>query len=368
MTFLCKITICSDARSHKRIWFSKFEIAKHFATAIIRTQAMITGVDDMNAAVRESSAWIPALRAEIAKVVIGQRYMIDRMIVGILVGGHVLLEGVPGLGKTLAVKSLAATIRASFRRIQFTADMLPADIIGTQVYNQKTGDFYTKKGPIFANVILADEINRAPAKVQSALLESMQELQVTIGGETNELPKMFAVFATENPIDHEGTYPLPESQVDRFLLKLRIEYPSKAEEIKILDDGAKTCEKIAVNGVVSIEQILSSRKLIDEIFIDERVCEYIVDIVSATRVPSDYKIDIDRFINFGASPRATIALALAAKAWAFLQGRSYVTPQDVKTIAIDVLRHRIITTYVADVDGMTSELIAARILNTIRVP
>ncbi|MDR1414029.1 MAG: AAA family ATPase [Puniceicoccales bacterium] len=323
---------------------------------------------DINMAIRESSAWIPDLRSEIGRSIIGQRYMIDRMIVGLLTGGHVLLEGVPGLGKTLAIGSLAKAICGTFQRIQFTPDMLPADIIGTQIYSQKTGDFFTKKGPIFANIVLADEINRAPAKVQSALLESMQELQVTIGGETNKLPELFMVFATENPMEHEGTYPLPESQIDRFLLKLRIEYPSKAEEIKILELGAKTNRANSANAVVTIDQILESRQLIDEIFMDEKVQEYVVDIILATRNPSSYKIDIDHFVQFGASPRATIALALAAKAWAFLQGRGYVTPQDVKTIGLDVLRHRIVTTYLAESENVTSEIVAAKILNTIRMP
>jgi MoxR-like ATPase len=325
-------------------------------------------IGDINAAIRGSSAWVSVLRNEIGESIVGQRYMVDRMIIGLLTGGHVLLEGVPGLGKTLAIKSLAAAIQGSFQRIQFTPDLMPADVVGTQVYNQKTGDFFIKRGPIFANIVLADEINRAPAKVQSALLEGMQELQVTIGPETNKLPELFIVFATENPIEHEGTYPLPESQIDRFLLKLRIEYPSRLEEIKILDQAAKVNGKFSAKGVVSIPQILESRKLIDEIFIDEKVQEYIVDIVSATRQPSAYKIDLDRFVRFGASPRATIALALAAKAWAFLQGRGYVTPQDVKTIGLDVLRHRIITTYLAEAEDVSSEIIAARILNTIRVP
>ncbi|MDR1528593.1 MAG: AAA family ATPase [Puniceicoccales bacterium] len=335
---------------------------------ILGRQSMANGTGDINTVVRESSAWISILRNEIGRLIVGQRYMIDRMIVGLLTGGHILLEGVPGLGKTLAIKSLAAAIQGSFQRVQFTPDMLPADIIGTQIYNQKTGEFYTRKGPIFANLVLADEINRAPAKVQSALLESMQELQVTIAGETNKLPELFMVFATENPIEYEGTYPLPESQVDRFLLKLKIEYPSKLEEIKILDSAAKISKETAINAAVSLDQILKSRKVVDEIFIDEKVKEYLVDIVSATRKPSDYKLEIDQFVQIGASPRATIALALAAKAWAFLQGRGYVTPQDVKTIGIDVLRHRIVTSYLAESEGISSEIIAAKILNTIRVP
>jgi MoxR-like ATPase len=329
---------------------------------------MSNTIADIGTAIRESSAWVPLLRNEIGKAIVGQRYMVDRMIIGLLTGGHILLEGVPGLGKTLAIKSLAGAVSGSFRRIQFTPDMLPADIIGTQIYDQKTGDFHVRRGPIFANIVLADEINRAPAKVQSALLECMQELQVTIGGERNTLPEMFIVFATENPIEHEGTYPLPESQIDRFLLKLRIEYPSRLEEIRILNEAGKLCKKNSIAAVVSLDKILDSRKLLDSVFIDEKVAEYIVDIVSATRKPSDYKIAMDDFISYGASPRATIALATAARAWAFLQGRAYVTPQDVKTIGIDVLRHRIVASYVAESEEMSSEMIAAKILNTIRTP
>ncbi|MDR1433455.1 MAG: MoxR family ATPase [Puniceicoccales bacterium] len=329
---------------------------------------MIDDAAAMNAAMRQSAEWVHALRDEIGRVIVGQKYMVDRMIIGLLTGGHILLEGAPGLGKTLAVKVMAQAICATFQRIQFTPDMLPADIIGTQIYNPKTGDFYRKNGPIFANVILADEINRAPAKVQSALLECMQELQVTIGGESNKLPQPFVVFATENPVEHEGTYPLPESQIDRFLLKLKIEYPTRIEELKILDEAAKVDRKISASAVVSIDQILDSRLLVDEIFIGESVREYAVDIISATRKPSDYGIDMDHFVRFGASPRATIALVLAAKSWAFLHGRSYVTPQDVKAIGMDVLRHRIAITYLADAEGVTGEVIAARILNTVRVP
>ena len=324
---------------------------------------------DINEAIRVSSAWIAQLRNEMSKVVVGQRYMIDRMIVGLLTGGHILLEGVPGLGKTLAIKALARSIDASFQRIQFTPDMMPADIIGTQIYDQKTSNFLTKKGPIFANIVLADEINRAPAKVQSALLECMQELQVTIGDTTNTLPELFMVLATENPIEHDGTYPLPESQVDRFLLKLRIEYPSKLEEISILNLSARTDKNVQdANPVVGIDQILESRKLLDSIFIADNVQEYIVNIVSSTRPSNEGNSEVKKFVQFGASPRATIALALSAKAWAFLQGRSYVTPQDVKAIGIDVLRHRIITSYLADAEDITSEVIAAKILNTTRVP
>jgi MoxR-like ATPase len=329
---------------------------------------MVNHAGDVNMAMRESSAWIAALRDEIGRVVVGQKYMVDRLIIGLLTGGHILLEGTPGLGKTLAIRTLAGAIQGTFQRIQFTPDMLPADIVGTQVYNPKTGDFHGRKGPIFANIVLADEINRAPAKVQSALLECMQESQVTFGGETHRLPELFAVFATENPIEHEGTYPLPESQIDRFLLKLNVEYPSRAEEMEILDLASKIVRPSIPNAVVSIGQILESRRLLDKVFIDERVRAYIVDLVSATRKPGTYGIAIDHFIRMGASPRATIALAMAAKAWAFMQGRAYVTPQDVKTVGLDVLRHRMVTTYLAETENVTGEIIAARILNTIRVP
>ncbi|MDR2377273.1 MAG: MoxR family ATPase [Puniceicoccales bacterium] len=318
--------------------------------------------------IRESSAWVALLRDEMSRVIVGQRYMIDRLIVGLLSNGHVLLEGVPGLAKTLSVRTLAAAIRASFRRIQFTPDLLPADIVGTLIYNPREASFETKKGPIFANVVLADEINRAPAKVQSALLEAMQEQQVTIGETTFRLPEPFLVLATENPIDQEGTYPLPEAQVDRFMMKLRIEYPDIHEEKRILQLMSKTEPLPEIHPVVSPESILESRKVLDRIYIDEKVVDYIVNIVFATRKPSDYKININHFIQFGASPRATIALTLAAKAWAFLQGRAYVVPQDVKTIGIDVLRHRILLTYEAEAESITAETIISRILNTVPVP
>ncbi|MDR0728137.1 MAG: MoxR family ATPase [Puniceicoccales bacterium] len=318
--------------------------------------------------IRESSAWVALLRDEMSRVIVGQRYMIDRLIVGLLSNGHVLLEGVPGLAKTLSVRTLAAAIQASFRRIQFTPDLLPADIVGTLIYNPREASFETKKGPIFANVVLADEINRAPAKVQSALLEAMQEQQVTIGETTFRLPEPFLVLATENPIDQEGTYPLPEAQVDRFMMKLKIEYPDIHEEKRILQLMSKTEPLPEIHPVVAPESILESRKVLDRIYIDEKVVDYIVNIVFATRKPSDYKININHFIQFGASPRATIALTLAAKAWAFLQGRAYVVPQDVKTIGIDVLRHRILLTYEAEAESITAETIISRILNTVPVP
>jgi MoxR-like ATPase len=279
-----------------------------------------------------------------------------------------LLEGVPGLAKTLSVRTLASAIQASFKRIQFTPDLLPADIVGTLIYNPREATFETKKGPIFAHVVLADEINRAPAKVQSALLEAMQERQVTIGDTTFRLPEPFLVLATENPIDQEGTYPLPEAQVDRFMMKLKVEYPDIHEEKRILQSMSKTEVLSDIRPVVSPENILESRKILDRIYVDEKVVDYIVNIVFATRKPSDYKMNINHFIQFGASPRATIALTLAAKAWAFLQGRAYVVPQDVKTIGIDVLRHRILLTYEADAEEITPETIVSRILNTVPVP
>ncbi|MDR0445025.1 MAG: AAA family ATPase, partial [Puniceicoccales bacterium] len=286
----------------------------------------------------------------------------------LLTNGHVLLEGVPGLAKTLSVRTLASAIQASFKRIQFTPDLLPADIVGTLIYNPREATFETKKGPIFAHVVLADEINRAPAKVQSALLEAMQERQVTIGDTTFRLPEPFLVLATENPIDQEGTYPLPEAQVDRFMMKLKVEYPDIHEEKRILQSMSKTEVLSDIRPVVSPENILESRKILDRIYVDEKVVDYIVNIVFATRKPSDYKMNINHFIQFGASPRATIALTLAAKAWAFLQGRAYVVPQDVKTIGIDVLRHRILLTYEADAEEITPETIVSRILNTVPVP
>lgn len=329
---------------------------------------MMPSLSDLNVAIRENFNWIELLRTNIGHVIIGQKYMIDRMLVGLLTGGHVLLEGMPGLGKTLAIKTLAMSMDAMFKRIQFTPDMLPSDIVGMQVYNQKTCDFFVQKGPVFANIILADEINRAPAKVQSALLECMQEHHITISGITYGLPEFFSVFATENPIDHEGTYPLPESQIDRFLLKLKIEYPSKLEEINIVRNAVSGVQESDVKQVITMDVILKARQLVNAIYIDDKIQEYIVDIVTATRDPDSYKLDIAQYIQYGASPRATVALALASRAWAFLQGRGYVIPQDVKSVGIDVLRHRIITSYLADAENIAGEVLAARIINTIRVP
>lgn len=323
----------------------------------------------INERVRESAKWVPILEQEIAKVIVGQKYLIDRLIVALLANGHVLLEGVPGLAKTLSIKTLSDAVHADFSRIQFTPDLLPADIVGTLIYNPKTGDFTTKRGPVFANLVLADEINRAPAKVQSALLEAMQERQVTIGDETFPLPKPFLVLATENPVDQEGTYPLPEAQVDRFMLKLQIGYPSKPEERKILDMMATTGPAPEAQPVLDLPTILEARKIVNDIYVDDKVKDYIVEIVFATRNPGDYGLEeIRDFIQFGASPRATIALTLASKAWAFLQGRGYVTPQDVKTIGLDVLRHRVIVTYEAEAEEMTSEDLIQKIFETVPVP
>ena len=318
--------------------------------------------------VQAEGAFLTPLREEIGRVIIGQSYLVDRLIIGLLANGHVLLEGVPGLAKTLAVKTLASTMDLKFARLQFTPDMLPADVVGTQIYNPQTGEFTTHLGPVHANLVLADEINRAPAKVQSALLEAMQEKQVTIGGETLRLEEPFLVMATENPIELEGTYQLPEAQVDRFMLKLKIEYPDRAEERQILDLMAKTEGLPEASRVTSGEQILRARKLIDQIYVDDKVKDYVVDLVCATRDPDRYNIPIAPYIQLGASPRATIYLTLAAKAHAFMQGRGYATPQDVKAIALDVLRHRVIITYEAEAEELASEDIVQKLLDTLPVP
>ena len=330
---------------------------------------MAVNLTEINDRVQKSSTWIKLLQQEISRVIIGQQYLIDRLIISLIANGHVLLEGVPGLAKTLSIRTLASVIQAHFQRIQFTPDLLPADIIGTLIYNPKEGKFSTKKGPIFANLILADEINRAPAKVQSALLEAMQERNVTLGENTYPLPEPFLVLATENPIEQEGTYHLPEAQVDRFMLKLKIEYPNREEEKMILNRMATTLPDLSVNSVVDPNKILESRKVVNDIYIDDKVKDYIVDIVFATREPEKFTLEeIRDFIQYGASPRATISLTLAAKAWAFLQGRGYVTPQDVKTIGMDVLRHRIIVTYEAEAEELNSEDIIKKIFDTIPVP
>jgi len=329
---------------------------------------MSATLNELNEEVQRASTWVATLRKEIGQVIVGQEYLVDRLLVGLLANGHVLLEGVPGLAKTLSVRTLAAAIQAKFHRIQFTPDLLPADIIGTLIYNPQDGTYHATKGPVFANLLLADEINRAPAKVQSALLEAMQERQVTLGGETMPLPAPFLVLATENPIDQEGTYPLPEAQVDRFMFKVLITYPSFEEERKILDKMAFTVPEMQVQPVIALEEIVRTRKLVDRVHVDEKVRDYIVHIVFATRTPEQYKLDLKHLIQFGTSPRATIYLTLAAKAWALLQGRAYVTPEDVKNIGPDVLRHRIILTYEAEAQAVTTDDIIKRIFNTIPVP
>lgn len=325
-------------------------------------------IEEITEKVRAASGFVPAIIAEMKKVIVGQEYLIERLILGLLTGEHILLEGVPGLAKTTAVKTLAQTIKAKYKRIQFTPDLLPADLIGTQIYQPKTEEFVVKKGPLFANIILADEINRAPAKVQSALLEAMQERQVTIGAETYPLDDPFLVLATQNPIEQEGTYPLPEAQIDRFMLKLSIGYPTKAEEREIMERMAFTNKKISVKPVITPERIMETRKIVDEIYMDDKVKDYIIDLVFATRNPEDYKLDLGRYIEYGASPRATIYLTLASKAYAFMQERGYVTPQDVKSIGMDVLRHRVIITYEAEAEDMTSETIIQRIFDEVEVP
>jgi MoxR-like ATPase len=314
------------------------------------------------------SRLIQDVSRQVARRVVGQEYMIDRLLISLLTGGHVLLEGVPGLAKTLTVRTLAETIATTFSRIQFTPDLLPADVVGTQVYDQSTGNFLVKKGPIFANIILADEINRAPAKVQSALLEAMQEKQVTIGGTTFKLEEPFLVLATQNPIEQEGTYPLPEAQVDRFMLKLRVGYPTRDEEKEIMRRMAGG-EPIAIDHVATPEAVMAARARIADLYMDERIMDYIVDIVHATRQPAAAGLDdLGPLIEFGASPRATIALAQASRANAFLRGRAFVTPDDVKAIAPDVLRHRVLTTYEAEAEEVTSDDIVSRVLAKIESP
>ncbi len=317
--------------------------------------------------IERESEFLSTLVGEINKVIVGQSYMVERLLIGLLADGHVLIEGVPGLAKTLAVRTLSRAIDTSFQRIQFTPDLLPADLIGTLVYSADSGEFTTKKGPIFSNLILADEINRAPAKVQSALLEAMQERQVTIGSETFPLDDPFLVLATQNPIEQEGTYPLPEAQVDRFMLKLRVGYPSRDEELEIMERMSTGKEPMA-SPVISPETIIKARELVREIYVDDKIKQYILDIVFATREPSVHGVDLNDLIAYGASPRASIHLIAAARAHAFLQRRAYVTPEDIKAVAMDVLRHRVIITYEAEAEELTSEDIVQRILDNIEVP
>ena len=319
-------------------------------------------------AVQEQSVWIKSLRQEMARVIVGQTQLVDRMIIALLTNGHVLLEGVPGLAKTLSLKTLSGCVDLEFKRLQFTPDMLPADIVGTMIYSPQSGDFRTKHGPIFSNLILADEINRAPAKVQSALLEAMQEHQVTIGNQTYALPNPFMVLATQNPLEQEGTYPLPEAQIDRFMMKVVIGYPTKREERQILDSMATSEPTFAVRRVISKEQIIQARHIVNAIHMDEKVRDYVVDLVHATRPPVAAAFDLNGYIQNGASPRATINLCLAARAAAFMSGRHFVTPQDIKSVALDVLRHRVIVSYEAEAENITADDVVLKILDTLPVP
>jgi MoxR-like ATPase len=325
-------------------------------------------IKELNEKIRQESAFIDLINLEMKKVIIGQKYMVERLLIGLLADGHILLEGVPGLAKTLAIKSLASTIDAGYSRIQFTPDLLPADLLGTLIYSQKKEEFIVRKGPIFSNFILADEINRSPAKVQSALLEAMQERQVTIGNETFKLPEPFLVMATQNPIEQEGTYPLPEAQVDRFMLKVIITYPEKEEEKIIIRQNINK-STVVINKTITPESILRARELTREVYLDEKIDNYITDIVFATRFPKEYKLEkFAALINYGASPRASINMALAAKAFAFIKRRGYVVPEDIRAVAHDVLRHRIGLTYEAEAENITTEDIINEILNTIEVP
>lgn len=325
-------------------------------------------ISELNERIKNESAFIDLLMNEIGKVIVGQKSMVERLVIGLLGNGHILLEGVPGLAKTLAIKTLASAMKSKFQRIQFTPDLLPADLIGTQIYNQKDGNFFIRKGPIFSNFILADEINRAPAKVQSALLEAMQERQITIGEQTFKLEEPFLVLATQNPIEQEGTYPLPEAQVDRFMLKIKITYPQRDEELSIMRQNM-SLNNFSVNPVISPEDILKARNLIHDIYIDEKIEKYILDIVFATRSPKEFGLNkLTELISYGASPRATINLAIGAKAMAFIKRRGYVIPEDVRAICMDVLRHRVAVTYEAEAEEITSENVIHEILNKVEVP
>ncbi len=325
-------------------------------------------IREINERIQQESAFVDMLSMELGKVIVGQKYMTERLLIGLLANGHILLEGVPGLAKTLAINSLASAINAKFSRIQFTPDLLPADLIGTMIYNQKQESFTVRKGPIFANLILADEINRAPAKVQSALLESMQERQVTIGDSTFKLEEPFLVLATQNPIEQEGTYPLPEAQVDRFMLKIVIGYPTKEEEKLIIRQNIGS-DFPKISPVIQTTDILKARKMVREVYMDEKIEKYIIDIVFASRTPKDYNLSkLEQLISYGGSPRASINLALASKAYAFIKRRGYVIPEDVRAICHDVMRHRIGITYEAEAENVTSEMIVNEILNAVEVP
>jgi len=328
---------------------------------------MSNDIQNTTQLIKAQAETVSTLRQEVGKVLVGQEKLLDRMLIALITGGHILLEGVPGLAKTTAVKALADSLGIAFHRISFTPDLLPADIVGTMIYNPKEAEFFPRKGPVFTNILLADEINRAPAKVQSALLESMQEHQVTIGDNTYPLPSPFMVMATQNPIEQEGTYPLPEAQVDRFMLKCTVDYPSRDDERRIMNRFANR-QTISIEPVISAEQIAGMHELLEQVYCDEKVSDYILDIVFATRKPSDFKIEIDHMIEYGASPRASLFLNIAARANAMLNGRAYATPQDVKEVAHDVLRHRVILTYEAEAEECTSEDVITRLLNELPVP
>ena len=328
----------------------------------------MTDIQELNERIQRESSFVDLLQMEMGKVIIGQKTMTERLMIGLLSNGHILLEGIPGLAKTLAIKSLSSAIHAKFSRIQFTPDLLPADLVGTMIYNQRKEEFTVRKGPLFSNLILADEINRAPAKVQSALLEAMQERQVTIGDETFALPEPFLVLATQNPIEQEGTYPLPEAQVDRFMLKVVIGYPSQEEERLIIRQNIANTYP-SINPVVKPEAIIKARSVVREVYMDEKIEQYILDIVFATRFPEEYKLPkLKPYISYGGSPRASINLALAAKAYAFIKRRGYVIPEDIRAICHDVMRHRIGLTYEAEAENVTSEMILNEILNVVEVP
>jgi MoxR-like ATPase len=328
-----------------------------------------TDIRALNEMIQQESAFVDLLKMEMDKVIVGQKYMVERLLIGLLADGHILLEGVPGLAKTLAINTLSKAIQADFSRIQFTPDLLPADLLGTMIYNQKKEEFVVRKGPLFANFVLADEINRAPAKVQSALLEAMQERQVTIGDTTFPLPQPFLVMATQNPIEQEGTYPLPEAQVDRFMLKVVIGYPTKEDEKRIIRSNINPGGMLKPNAIIKPEDIIRARKVVKEVYMDEKIEQYIVDIVFATRYPDQYKLaNYKNLIGFGASPRASISLALASKAYAFIKRRGYVIPEDVRAVCHDVLRHRIGLTYEAEAEDITAEGIITGILNAVEVP
>ena len=325
-------------------------------------------VSEIDAQVEAQSQFVGNVMTALERVIVGQKYMLERLLVGMLANGHVLIEGVPGLAKTRAVTALAQALDAHYQRIQFTPDLLPADLVGTLIYQPQSGEFKVRKGPVFANLVLADEINRAPAKVQSALLEAMQEKQVTIGDESFKLPEPFLVLATMNPLESDGTYPLPEAQTDRFMLKLSITYPERSEELEILNRMATTEPEPPLEPVITLDAVTAARKVVNTIFIDDKIKDYIVDIVPATREPEEHGLDIGRYIDFGASPRASIYLALASRAYAFIRGRGYVTPQDIKSIAPDILRHRLILTYEAEAEDLVAEDLVQRVLDHMPVP